>query len=113
MPTMSAHTGKRHRLPMLQARLRATVEGTPAFRRFTAALTTGYYPDGSAPEPGFLKTRRSGVLPIRRISLECGPVLLPADRCPRAARERIAFIRARAPHPAPSFESALAKGALK
>ena len=27
-----------------------------------------------------------------------GPVLVPVDRCPRAARERIAFIRARAPH---------------
>ena len=26
------------------------------------------------------------------------PVFLPVDRCPRAARERIAFIRARAPH---------------
>jgi hypothetical protein len=59
MPTMSAHTGKRHRQPMLQARLRATLEGAPAFRRFTAALATGYYPDGSAPEPGFLKARRT------------------------------------------------------
>jgi hypothetical protein len=39
-----------------------------------------------------------------------GPVLVPVDRCPRAARGRIAFIRARAPHLAPSFESALAKG---
>jgi hypothetical protein len=57
MPTMSAHTGKCHRLPMLQARLRATIEGAPAFRRFTAALTTDYYADGSAPEPGFLKTQ--------------------------------------------------------
>ena len=26
------------------------------------------------------------------------PVFVPVDRCPRAARERIAFIRARAPH---------------
>ena len=26
------------------------------------------------------------------------PVVLPVDRCPKAARERIAFIRARAPH---------------
>jgi hypothetical protein len=26
---------------------------TPAYRRFTAALATGSYPDGSAPEPGF------------------------------------------------------------
>jgi hypothetical protein len=40
MPTIAAHTGKRHRLPMLQARLRATFEGAPAFRRFTAALAT-------------------------------------------------------------------------
>jgi hypothetical protein len=117
MPTMSAHTGKRHRLPMLKARLRATIEGAPAFRRFTAALATGYYPDGSAPEPGFLKTRRTGCFAPSPQSprvkhAPCGPVLLPADRCPRAARERIAFIRARAPRPAPSSESALAKGAL-
>jgi hypothetical protein len=68
MPTMSAHTGERHRLPMLQARLRATIEGAPAFRRFTAALATGYYPDGSAPEPGFLKARRIGVLAVRRMT---------------------------------------------
>ncbi len=27
--------------------------GAPAYRRFTAALATGSYPDGSAPEPGF------------------------------------------------------------
>jgi hypothetical protein len=50
---------KRCRLSMPSARLRATIEGAPAFRRFTAALATGYYPDGSAPEPGFLKTRRT------------------------------------------------------
>jgi hypothetical protein len=31
-----------------------------------AALATGYHPDGSAPEPGFLKARRRGVLPVRR-----------------------------------------------
>jgi hypothetical protein len=41
-------------------------EGAPAFRRFTAAFTTGYHPDGSAPEPGFPKARRIGVLPVRR-----------------------------------------------
>jgi hypothetical protein len=44
---------------MPKARLRAAIEGAPAFRRFTAALATGYYPDGSAPEPGFLKARRT------------------------------------------------------
>ena len=44
---------------MLSARLRAILGGAPAFRRFTAALATGYYPDGSAPEPGFLKARRA------------------------------------------------------
>jgi hypothetical protein len=32
----------------------------------TAALATGYHPDGSAPEPGFLKAARTGVLPARR-----------------------------------------------
>src|ERR1700728_4092108 len=42
------------------ARLRAALGGAPAFRRFTAALTNGFYPDGSAPEPGFLKARRKG-----------------------------------------------------
>jgi hypothetical protein len=42
------------------ARLRAVLGGAPAFRRFTAALTIGYHPDGSAPEPGFLKARRAG-----------------------------------------------------
>jgi len=41
------------------ARLRAVFGGAPAFRRFTAAFTTGYHPDGSAPEPGFLETRRA------------------------------------------------------
>jgi hypothetical protein len=51
------------------ARLRAAFGGAPAFRRFTAALTTGYYPDGSAPEPGFRKARRAGVLPVRRTTL--------------------------------------------
>jgi hypothetical protein len=53
----------------LKARLRAAIEGAPAFRRFTAALATGYHPDGSAPEPGFLKARRIGVLPARRTTL--------------------------------------------
>jgi hypothetical protein len=50
------------------ARLRAFVGGALAFRRYAAALATGYYPDGSAPEPGFLKTRRTGVLPVRRMT---------------------------------------------
>jgi hypothetical protein len=44
---------------MPSARLRATIEGAPAFRCHAAALATGYHPDGSAPEPGFLKTRRT------------------------------------------------------
>jgi len=109
---------KRRRLPMLSARLRAALGGAPAFRRFTAALANGFYPDGSAPEPGFRKTRRAGVLPMRRMTscvkhAPCGPVLLPVDRYPRAARERIAFTSARGDRiPQPSSESALAKGAL-
>jgi hypothetical protein len=44
MPTIPAHTDKRRRSPMLQSRLRAIIGGAPAFRRFTAALATGYYP---------------------------------------------------------------------
>jgi hypothetical protein len=118
MPTMSAHTGKRHRLPMLGARLRATVEGAPAFRRFTAALATGYHPDGSAPERGFLKARRNEVFcPFAASRLELSTLRGDRSFCrptgaPRPPEERIAFIRARAPHPAPLSESALAKGTL-
>jgi hypothetical protein len=102
---MSALTRGCALLPKRRARLSALT---------LAALATGYHPDGSAPEPGFLKARRQGVLPVRRMGKHapCGPVFLPVDRGPRAARERIAFIRARAPLPAPSYESALAKGAL-
>jgi hypothetical protein len=47
-----------HHSPMPSARLRAALGGAPAFRRFTAALAKGFYPNGSAPEPGFLKARR-------------------------------------------------------
>jgi hypothetical protein len=91
VPTISAQQRQTSPFADASARLRATLGGAPAFRRFTAALTTGYYPDGSAPEPGFRKTRRAGVLPIRRMTscvkhAPCGPVLLPVDRCPRAAR---------------------------
>jgi hypothetical protein len=46
-------------LPLPYARLRAIFGGAPAFRRFTAALATGYHPDGSAPDPGFLKAWRA------------------------------------------------------
>src|SRR5215831_951465 len=56
-------------LPKRRARLSALT---------LAALATGYHPDGSAPEPGFLKTRRIGVLPVRRIGLELST--LRADR---------------------------------
>jgi hypothetical protein len=88
VPTISAQQRQTSPFADASARLRATLGGAPAFRRFTAALTTGYYPDGSAPEPGFRKTRRAGVLPIRRMTscvkhAPCGPVLLPVDRCPR------------------------------
>jgi hypothetical protein len=58
-----------------------------------AALATGYYPDGSAPEPGFPRRWLTGILPASRKSTAvkhapCGPVFLPADRGPEAARER-------------------------
>jgi hypothetical protein len=60
-----------------------------------AALATGYHPDGSAPEPGFLEAAASGVLPampqrcVRVKHAPCRPVFLPVDRGPRAARVRI------------------------
>src|SRR5262249_47620449 len=43
-----------------------------------AALATGYYPDGSAPEPGFPPTGRAGVLPARLSCLRLST--LRADR---------------------------------
>src|ERR1700683_5130340 len=59
-----------------------------------AALATGYYPDGSAPEPGFPRRRLTGVLPasLKNAAVKhapCGPVLVPVDRGPEAARVRI------------------------
>ena len=56
-----------------------------------AALATGYYPDGSAPEPGFPKTDLAECFArLARLSsvkhAPCGPVFLPVDRGPRAAR---------------------------
>jgi hypothetical protein len=59
-----------------------------------AALATGYYPDGSAPEPGFPRRRLTRVLPasLKDAAVKhapCGPVLMPVDRGPRAARVRI------------------------
>jgi len=58
-----------------------------------AALATGYYPDGSAPEPGFPRRRLTRVLPVSPKDAAvkhapCGPVFLPVDRGPEAARER-------------------------
>jgi hypothetical protein len=58
-----------------------------------AALATGYYPDGSAPEPGFPRRRLTGVLPASPNDAAvkhapCGPVFLPVDRGPEAARDR-------------------------
>src|ERR1700733_1479177 len=79
-----------------QARLRASRMRRARPSALTlAALATGYYPDGSAPEPGFPQTSRAGC--FARLALlsavkhaPCGPVFLPVDRGPRAARERMA-----------------------
>jgi hypothetical protein len=72
-----------------------------------AALATGY-PDGSAPEPGFPQRPLTGVSPAsptkeKKVAAvkhaPCGPVFVPVDRGPEAARERIGKkIRARGPH---------------
>ena len=92
--------------------------GAPAFRRFTAALArpNAYQPMAQPQNRVSRHLELAGVLPayilasVKRAPRR--PVLVPVDRCPRAARERIAFIRARAPHSLRLTESALAKGAL-
>jgi hypothetical protein len=79
--------------PSAAARFSRTRRARPSALTLTA-LTTGYHPDGSAPEPGFPQTRLAGC--FARLALlsavkhaPCGPVFLPVDRGPRAARERI------------------------
>jgi hypothetical protein len=47
------HTDRCHRL-QVRGRGSAPNRDALAFRRFAAALATGYYPDGSAPDPCFL-----------------------------------------------------------
>jgi hypothetical protein len=78
-----------------QARLRAaSLCGAPAFRRSRLRHSPPVPPDGSAPEPGFPRRRLTGVLPASRKDAAvkhapCGPVFMPVDRGPEAARERI------------------------
>jgi len=62
MPTMSAlaQTSVRSLRHSSATRLRATSGRARLSALTLAALATGYYPDGSAPEPGFLKARRTG-----------------------------------------------------
>src|SRR5262249_22866181 len=119
MPTMSAPRKQVHAvcathllrgcalLPKRRARLSALT---------LAALAAGYYPDGSAPEPGFLKTQRQGVLPVRRIGLELSTLRADRSFCRSTGDpeppESGLHHSARGHPPAPSFESALAKGAL-
>jgi hypothetical protein len=105
-PTTSAPTDKSAKL--ICARLRANDSRARLSALTLAALATGYYPDGSAPEPGFPRRPLTGVSPVSPTQKKkhaavkhapCGPVLVPVDRGPKAARERIGKkIRARAPH---------------
>ena len=69
-----SQTGEREALrPSSATRLRASFQRRARLSALTlAALATGYYPDGPAPEPGFPPTNRAGVLPAwpicRRLS---------------------------------------------
>jgi len=69
-----SQTGEREALrPSSATRLHAASQRRARLSALTlAALATGYYPDGSAPEPGFPPTSRAGVLPAwpfcRRLS---------------------------------------------
>jgi len=68
---------RRRALVSFLPRLRGRVgRGAPAYRRSAAALATGYYPDGSAPEPGFPKDSSSQVF------------------CPLASSHRLSTLRA-------------------
>jgi len=117
------HRGKRsaeRRMLTMSALTRgcaASAGGAPAFRRSRSRRSIGYHPDGSAPEPGFLKARRWSVLPVRRIRLELSTLRADRSFCrstgdPKPPGSGAHVLRARAPRLAPSFESALAKGAL-
>ena len=117
-PTMSAPTDKSAKL--VCARLRAVsffFAARPPFGAHACGTRHRLSPRWLSPRTGFPEDglrecfARLALLPSVKHA-PCRPVFLPADRCPRAARERIASIRARAPHPAPLSESALAKGAL-
>jgi hypothetical protein len=75
MPSMSADRRQvnANLRPSSATRLRASSQRRARLSALTlAALATGYYPDGSAPEPGFPPTSRAGVLPAwpfcRRLS---------------------------------------------
>ena len=64
-----------------------------------AALADRLLPRWLSPEPGFPRRRLTGVLPAspKNAAVKhapCGPVFMPVDRGPRAARERTANPRA-------------------
>jgi hypothetical protein len=63
--------------PSAAARFSRTRRARPSALTL-AALATGYYPDGSAPEPGFPQTSLTGVLPARPSCLRLST--LRADR---------------------------------
>jgi hypothetical protein len=104
-------------LPIAACAAAHPLPDTPAFRRFTAALATGSYPDGSAPEPGFPASQVRGCFAPSPLaaglagSLRTGPCAGRPVPQSRPSADRI-LIRPRAPHLAPTSESALAKGAL-
>jgi hypothetical protein len=85
-----------------RARLRAITEARPPSgaspRHSPPALTPMAQPQNRVSR----HLELAGVLPAHILAsvkrAPRRPVVLPVDRCPRAARERIAFIRARAPH---------------
>jgi hypothetical protein len=118
MPTMSAQqrrmspSADAFRAAARRSRGRARL---PALHRGTRQRLL---PRWLSPRTGFPQSTAKRVfcpLAAQRFelsTLRADRSFLPADRCPGAARERIASIRARAPHPAPLSESALAKGAL-
>jgi len=111
MPSMSAssQTSVRSVRRLSAPRLRALFEGAPAFRRSRLRHSPPAITPMAQPQNRVSRRRTELGCFARSAKVSsvkhapCRPVFLPADRGPRAARERSAWLRARAPPPAPSF----------
>jgi hypothetical protein len=109
-PAIKGRRSAERRMPTMSAQQQQALPLADAFQRGCAPPSRARPPSGASPRhspkactpmaqpQNRVSSRRGaqGVLPARRMTprvkhAPCRPVLLPADRCPGAARERIAF----------------------